>query len=185
MAEGIVKKILTKSSSHPFGIKVLLENGIVGRVKEVIETSRREEMKTQILKHDQEIHEGEGQNIEFTSTFRFDLKRYRATGTKAINKEEEKSIAKTIAAFMNSQGGVLYISVDDDGNIIGLDEDYAFLEKPNSDRFRLKLKHCLEAILLRCFTLKSIRTFLFICKEDIVLYPFNIISRNSILKEKN
>jgi uncharacterized repeat protein (TIGR03833 family) len=34
LTEGIVKEILTRSSSHPFGIKVRLENGIVGRVKE-------------------------------------------------------------------------------------------------------------------------------------------------------
>ncbi len=32
---GIVKDILTKSSSHPHGIKVRLESGIVGRVKEI------------------------------------------------------------------------------------------------------------------------------------------------------
>ena len=31
--DGIVKNILTKSSSHPHGIKVRLENGLVGRVK--------------------------------------------------------------------------------------------------------------------------------------------------------
>jgi uncharacterized repeat protein (TIGR03833 family) len=37
LTEGIVKEILTRSSSHPFGIKVRLENGIVGRVKEVID----------------------------------------------------------------------------------------------------------------------------------------------------
>jgi uncharacterized repeat protein (TIGR03833 family) len=37
LTEGIVKEILTKSSSHPFGIKVRLENGVVGRVKEVID----------------------------------------------------------------------------------------------------------------------------------------------------
>ncbi|MBA3750206.1 MAG: YwbE family protein [Nitrosopumilus sp.] len=35
VTEGIVRKILTKSKSHPHGIKVLLENGIVGRVKEI------------------------------------------------------------------------------------------------------------------------------------------------------
>ena len=35
LTEGIVKEILTKSSSHPYGIKVRLENGIIGRVKEV------------------------------------------------------------------------------------------------------------------------------------------------------
>jgi uncharacterized repeat protein (TIGR03833 family) len=33
---GMVKQILTKSLNHPHGIKVLLENGIVGRVKVVI-----------------------------------------------------------------------------------------------------------------------------------------------------
>ena len=32
---GIVKRILTKSSHHPHGIKVQLENGQVGRVKEI------------------------------------------------------------------------------------------------------------------------------------------------------
>ena len=32
---GIVKKILTNSEAHPHGIKVMLENGIVGRVKEI------------------------------------------------------------------------------------------------------------------------------------------------------
>ena len=33
---GIVKRILTKSPKHPHGIKVLLDDGIVGRVKMVI-----------------------------------------------------------------------------------------------------------------------------------------------------
>ncbi|MFH5836774.1 YwbE family protein [Proteiniclasticum sp. C24MP] len=37
LTEGVVMKILTNSASHPHGIKVMLEGGIVGRVKEVIE----------------------------------------------------------------------------------------------------------------------------------------------------
>lgn len=36
---GIVKDILTKSPEHPHGIKVRLETGEVGRVKEIIEES--------------------------------------------------------------------------------------------------------------------------------------------------
>jgi uncharacterized repeat protein (TIGR03833 family) len=36
LTEGIVKDILTKSSTHPHGIKVRLESGQVGRVKEII-----------------------------------------------------------------------------------------------------------------------------------------------------
>jgi uncharacterized repeat protein (TIGR03833 family) len=34
--EGIVSGILTKSSSHPHGIKVRLMNGVIGRVKEIL-----------------------------------------------------------------------------------------------------------------------------------------------------
>jgi uncharacterized repeat protein (TIGR03833 family) len=37
LTEGIVLRILTKSPQHPHGIKVMLENGIVGRVKEIIQ----------------------------------------------------------------------------------------------------------------------------------------------------
>ena len=36
LSEGIVKDILTKSASHPHGIKVRLQSGIVGRVKEIM-----------------------------------------------------------------------------------------------------------------------------------------------------
>ena len=36
LTEGIVRDILTKSSTHPHGIKVRLESGIVGRVKELL-----------------------------------------------------------------------------------------------------------------------------------------------------
>ncbi len=36
LTEGIVKDILTKSATHPHGIKVRLENGQIGRVKEIV-----------------------------------------------------------------------------------------------------------------------------------------------------
>jgi len=36
LTEGIVKNILTNSAVHPHGIKVRLESGEVGRVKEII-----------------------------------------------------------------------------------------------------------------------------------------------------
>jgi uncharacterized repeat protein (TIGR03833 family) len=37
LTEGVVKEILTNSNFHPHGIKVRLESGEVGRVKEIIE----------------------------------------------------------------------------------------------------------------------------------------------------
>ncbi|MEG0093238.1 MAG: YwbE family protein [Erysipelotrichaceae bacterium] len=35
LTQGIVSKILTNSPTHPHGIKVMLESGIVGRVQEI------------------------------------------------------------------------------------------------------------------------------------------------------
>ena len=37
LTQGVVKDILTKSSTHPHGIKVRLESGEIGRVKEILD----------------------------------------------------------------------------------------------------------------------------------------------------
>jgi len=37
LTEGIVTDILTKSGTHPHGIKVRLQGGVVGRVKEILD----------------------------------------------------------------------------------------------------------------------------------------------------
>ncbi len=36
LTQGVVKRILTNSADHPHGIKVMLEDGTVGRVKEIL-----------------------------------------------------------------------------------------------------------------------------------------------------
>lgn len=40
LTKGVIKDILTKSPNHPHGIKVRLESGQVGRVKEIIVESK-------------------------------------------------------------------------------------------------------------------------------------------------
>ncbi|MDY7395638.1 YwbE family protein [Aureibaculum sp. 2210JD6-5] len=37
LTEGVVQKILTNSATHPHGIKVMLTDGKVGRVKKILE----------------------------------------------------------------------------------------------------------------------------------------------------
>jgi uncharacterized repeat protein (TIGR03833 family) len=37
LTEGVVKRLLTKSANHPHGIKVQLESGLIGRVKQVLD----------------------------------------------------------------------------------------------------------------------------------------------------
>ena len=36
LTQGVVERLLTKSPNHPHGIKVRLEDGKVGRVKEIL-----------------------------------------------------------------------------------------------------------------------------------------------------
>jgi len=43
LTEGIVEKLLTKSPTHPHGIKVMLVGGIVGRVQEIVVSSTQPE----------------------------------------------------------------------------------------------------------------------------------------------
>lgn len=81
------------------------------------------------------LNKGEHENLEFKSTFRWD------TRQNAVNRTLEKSVMKTIAAFLNSQGGQLVIGVDDNKNIVGLDPDYGSLNKKDADGFENHFTH--------------------------------------------
>ena len=76
---------------------------------------------------------GESETTEFKSTLRFDIRQ------KNVNKKLEYIIAKTIAAFMNCEGGNLLIGIDDNMNALGLDDDFSTLKKNNVDGFELQL----------------------------------------------
>lgn len=75
------------------------------------------------------LNKDENEALEFKSSFRWDLK-----GNK-INKSLERATMKTIAAFLNSQGGHLVIGVDDGKNPVGLENDFVTLAKQNADGF--------------------------------------------------
>ena len=67
------------------------------------------------------IIDGETSTVEFKSSLLWDYKR----GMK--NRDLVDVVLKTITAFMNSDGGVLYVGVSDDGAILGIGSDYACL----------------------------------------------------------
>ncbi len=104
------------------------------------------ELKSRIdLSHQEPVNEevnelilgGESSKVEFKSSLRYDLH------TKAVNKKLEFVIAKAIAAFLNSEGGDLFIGVDDNTNALGLTNDIETLSKKNLDGFEL---HLIEVI---------------------------------------
>ncbi|MCY7407387.1 MAG: ATP-binding protein, partial [Alkalinema sp. CAN_BIN05] len=79
------------------------------------------------------LQQGESNTIEFKSTARWNL---------VENKKDrimEETILKTVAAFLNTQGGTLLIGVADDSTIVGLEPDYQTFQKKNTDGFELWL----------------------------------------------
>jgi predicted HTH transcriptional regulator len=70
------------------------------------------------------LHGGETNNVELKSSLRADTLD-RGIPPKVL----EKVVARTAAAFLNAQGGLLIIGVDDDGNPLGLQRDFATLGK--------------------------------------------------------
>ncbi|MBC18106.1 MAG: hypothetical protein CL942_13765 [Desulfovibrio sp.] len=60
---------------------------------------------------------GEGRELEFKQTLRFNLKSGKN------GKEIEHACMKSVAGFMNSGGGTLLVGVNDEGDITGFEED--------------------------------------------------------------
>src|SRR5207249_11982225 len=67
--------------------------------------------------------------VEFKSTARWDLRENRP------NKAMEDAVVKTIAGFLNTDGGTLLIGVGPDRQVVGLEPDYQRVKPPNGDGF--------------------------------------------------
>lgn len=107
-------------------LKVVLEltKPIIKRLQSASETA------TEIL-----ISEGENQHVEFKESLRMNI------FTQSKDEKIEFSSLKTIAGFLNSQGGVLLLGVKDDHSVSGLEVD-GF---KNEDKLLLHLGHLIHA----------------------------------------
>jgi len=78
------------------------------------------------------FEKGENNFIEFKSSLRFCFREQKPM------KYVEHGILKTINAFLNSEGGKLFIGVNDEGSVLGLDDDInSFETKSSKDGFLL------------------------------------------------
>lgn len=145
LTEGKVQSILTDAKDHPYGIKVKLEDGGEGRVKQVLISKSLVDKTSSVLKTlEDKLKAGEGLKLEYKTTFRFDQNRFKATGNKTQSDIVEKEISIAVAAFANTSGGSLLIGVDNDGNVVGLDEDVNLLKTPNMEYFQRMLWQSLK-----------------------------------------
>jgi hypothetical protein len=128
-------KTLTLETPHKLAV-YLVFGGIMGGVFYAIVSAYR---RHSTLIHQLElelgkdlaalIKRGEDDGLEFKSSFRFDYRQRK------VNKALEAVIVKTLAGFMNAQGGSLLIGVADDSSIVGLESDYQTLNRKDSDGY--------------------------------------------------
>ena len=80
---------------------------------------------------------GENAALEYKSSMRWDLR------TQQVNKALEKGIAKTVAGFLNSEGGTLLIGVADDCTVLGIEYDLKTIGRKDRDGYEQKLHQVL------------------------------------------
>jgi hypothetical protein len=116
------------------------------------------------------ISESESTVLEFKSSLRWDY--HQGKPTNAV----ELAVVKTLAAFLNTDGGTLIIGVDDDGNILGLDKDYHSFRKKDRDGFELHVTRLVSDKLGKRFCQYIQPTFhsisgLDVCRIDVDVSP--------------
>ena len=83
----------------------------------------------------------EQQQLEFKTSFRWDVKENK------LNKNLEKATLKTIAAFLNADGGNLILGINDQRQAVGLEADYDSLNRKDADGFENHFTGCFKAVI--------------------------------------
>ena len=108
----------------------LIAQGINNFLKELREETEKTKRR---IDWKEIIWQGENNFIEFKSSLRWDYKE------KQVNKALEHVVIKTISGFLNTKGGTLFIGIDDNGTILGIEKDYFTLgKKQDRDGFLLR-----------------------------------------------
>lgn len=150
LADIIIQRALHAFSFHMTGMSVifLIIGIVIGLGSGIYYTSIQKKNKLllkqkQFISRDieQTIQEGENEYTEFKSSIRYDYSK------KTTNKELEIVIAKSIAGFMNSNGGKLIIGIADNGEALGLEHDFATLKHKNRDGFERRVYEIVSCFL--------------------------------------
>lgn len=147
LTAGILDKILTGGMSHPYGIKVRLRDGQVGRVKKIAGSAPSPGSKTGAATgpaptgptrsfadlNAKPIPETEDTYHEFKEFYQYDEKLERFSALKGsaeskamdgITRSVRKRFATAVCSFGNDDsGGFVYLGIRADGTIAGLERD--------------------------------------------------------------
>lgn len=110
----------------------------------ILRSKNRPPINEEIAKN--EIASGENTVLEFKSSMLYDHKKAKAVPNLSINEYLSEDVLlsclKTVAAFLNTDGGILYLGVEDDGHCIGLEHDCRIIGHKtfDADKWQLKLR---------------------------------------------
>lgn len=152
LTAGIVDKILTNSESHPYGIKVKLYNGQIGRVKNILSDIQTSSKKSSELENIT-IPKIEDKYNEFKEFFQYDNSIRKIPDNPEKSKTIEKikhrvqeRFAQAVCSFGNDySGGIIYLGIKSDGTISGLESDRMMEELADyDDEFANHIRTVLE-----------------------------------------
>lgn len=146
LARGEIENILSKSQYQMYGIRVRLKSGEIGKVQKILEEKNLEfpeECITSILKKGESFH-GEFKSSALWSQnyTEEDIKKSRSPDLHYYKQKASRVIiAKSISAFLNSDGGNLILGIKEkkDGGemeIVGIQDEFKKLKDQNKDGYK-------------------------------------------------
>ena len=136
------KKLISEKLGHLF-TKSIKNDFSISLSDEISESDIESSIEKLIVK-------GESDELEFKSSLKWCLRENRA------DKKLESIIMKSIAAFSNGHGGTLLIGVNDNGDVIGLKNDFSILGN-NRDGFELHLRELIKKNFKETFATNNIK----------------------------
>ena len=127
------------------------------------------------------LEEDESRYLEFKSSSRYDYRQEKH------NPVLENVIFKTIAAFGNTDGGILLIGIDDDKNVIGLENDFNTLKKKDADYYEVHLRNNFHNLMGVRYVSKYIRMQFEKCVDEKMVCKIKVFAAKEplYLKIKN
>lgn len=160
LVEGIVAEVHTRNRNHPHGVMVTLTEGQTGRVKRVLAgekttTIQNQDDRVQSSQGERSLQnlicENENHRLEYKAQFLWsagftaeDIKNHRPQSKELHEYGKAASkviIAKSLAGFLNADGGVLVLGVFEDkksgkNQVVGIGDDLEKLKDPGPDEYR-------------------------------------------------
>jgi len=183
IVKGVIEKLLTKAKEHPHGLLVQLETGDIGRVKEILGDSgvKREPVVAETFEAVENLEDiitqGENHFVEFKTSCLWSQSLNRdAILQKKITQfgtaTSKVIISKSIAGFLNADGGTLVIGVKeikdtDEVEIVGINSEIPKLKDKTLDGYRRMLIDSIVRVYMPSFVMNRIIDYIHISFHDL------------------